>query len=155
MREDNEFVLEDEVCSNLYGTAKSDLLVATESSDLYVADFTVASVLEACKIGLPPILAAVLFVTERTAELRMRGRGDSEHDIASRNSGWTRELCNAVELAALYGIVTILDASVSPLNLADELMRRLRLIVSMDNPSAEGITVNSYIAALQKRKINP
>ena len=138
MSEAGEFILEDGVDSHLYGTATTDLLVARESPTLWIADFTAASVLDACERGFPPSFAAVLYVPERTAELRMRQRGDSEGNISSRNSRWALELCDSVKLAALRDNVAIFDANISPSQLAAALMSRLRLIGYIGSPSTCG-----------------
>jgi guanylate kinase len=135
MREAGEFILEDEVGDHLYGTTTADLVVARESADLWVADFTASSVIEAYKNGFRPALAVVLYVTEQTAELRMRERGDSEVNISSRNARWALELCNSVEMAALHDNVAIYNANNSPSQLAAVLMNRLRLIGYIGSPS--------------------
>lgn len=129
MRNAAEFTLEDEVAGNLYGTAASDLHHAKKSKTLWVADFTASSVLEACRRHFPPSFAAVLFVSEHTAENRMRRRGDSEESISSRNIRWAREICDSMKLAALFEHVAVLNAEASPSEVATALMKRLEPMV--------------------------
>lgn len=115
-----EFVLEDFVSNKWYGTKKSDLNEAIRNDSIWIADFTVQSVIDLVMQGVLPKLSVFLFVERSTSIARMRLRGDSEEKIITRQRQYDIEMENIVRISTIFNNVNFMSAEKSEIELLHE-----------------------------------
>lgn len=111
MSDRGDFVLEDQVSGNWYGTKELDIIEAIKGETLWIADFTTQSVIDLISKELMPRLVIFVYVDKDKSASRISMRGESVQMVQKRLLNYNTEIENIVKLATYYDRILFLDGN--------------------------------------------
>lgn len=115
LRAGGEFVLDENIALNSYGTKKADVALALEGNGvLWLGDLTGKAVLSLMEKGCIPDLCLIMQVPKVVSQSRMEQRGDQPSDIYNRLKRYDDEVLNCNTIKNDGKKVVVIDGLLDP-----------------------------------------